>query len=73
MKDGISKRGIKYKKISDTHYLIQSRSDKNKWYHVTKDKKEWRCGCPAGVFNKCTHIKRYGKKEKTNKQVREKT
>lgn len=47
-----------HRKVSDTHWLVRSRSNPDVWYHVRKDKKGWHCNCPAGTFNKCTHIKR---------------
>jgi hypothetical protein len=44
-------------KLTDTHYLVRSKTDPNKVYHITKWGKGWKCGCPRHIFTgKCAHI-----------------
>jgi hypothetical protein len=49
-------------KISDTHFMVESFTQKEKYYHVTKRGKYWYCNCPRSVFGKttCHHIRKVG-------------
>lgn len=54
---------MNYKKVSSTHYLVQSRSTPDTWHHVVKrfykGRMRWHCGCPAHIFRgSCNHIKK---------------
>jgi hypothetical protein len=53
--------GSKIIKLSDTHFLVESRTRKGTMYHVVQHQGKkgvyYTCGCPRGIFKKsCFHI-----------------